>query len=121
MSGHVRALDTPENLQVLLSESQADGKTVLLDFTAGWCAPCRGIKPVVHELAERYPDQFVVCEVDVDAAPTLQAHFEVRAMPTFIMIRENVVIFHQKGADEAALKQAVKLVASATHPQSTQN
>ena len=61
----------------------SSGQTVLLDFRADWCGPCRGMDPTVHALAEKgYPVQ----AVNVDQQRDLAARFHVQSIPCFVML-----------------------------------
>ncbi|QYJ16303.1 Thioredoxin 1 [Rubrobacter xylanophilus DSM 9941] len=55
---------------------------VLVDFWAGWCAPCRMVAPVMERIAEKYGGRVKVAKVDVDAEPELAARFGVSGIPT---------------------------------------
>jgi len=63
----------------------AAGKSVLLDFSAQWCGPCRSMQPVVDRLiAAGYP----VRRVDIDREPALASRFGVTSIPCFVMIAD---------------------------------
>jgi thioredoxin 1 len=65
---------------------QAPG-TLLVKFTAPWCAPCKAIEPHLARL-EQQPDTPPLLRVDVEAAPDLAARYGVRAMPTLMLLRD---------------------------------
>lgn len=65
---------------------QAPG-TVLLDFWASWCGPCRMLSPVVDEIAAERPD-VKVCKVNVDEEPELAQTFGVASIPTLVVMRD---------------------------------
>jgi len=68
-----------------LGSPPAAGETVLLDFTATWCGPCRQMEPVVRRLAgEGHP----VRKIDIDADPETAKRFKITGVPSFIMIRD---------------------------------
>ena len=61
-------------------------KTVLLDFYAEWCGPCRMVSPIVDEIAEEHPE-FKICKVNVDEAQSLAAEFSVMSIPTIVVMK----------------------------------
>jgi thioredoxin 1 len=65
-------------------------KTVLIDFYAEWCGPCKMIAPIVHELAEENPDITVV-KVDVDEETPLALEFGVQSIPTLVVMKNGKV------------------------------
>ncbi len=79
--------------------------TVLLDFWAGWCGPCRMMAPVVEEIANERPDVFVG-KVDVDAESGLAQKFNIYSIPTFIVLKNGEVTAQTAGArPKAALEE----------------
>jgi len=67
-------------------EVKQSEKTVLLDFYADWCGPCRMVSPIVDEIAEENP-QYLVGKVNVDAEPDLASAFGVMSIPTLVVLK----------------------------------
>ena len=71
--------------------------TVIVDYWAPWCGPCRGFAPVFERVAEKNPD-IVFAKVNTDAEQEIAGHFQIRSIPTLMIFRDNVIIFSQPGA-----------------------
>ena len=73
------------------------GKTVLLDFYADWCGPCRMVSPLVDEIAEERED-VVVGKINVDEDPELASAFGVFSIPTLVVMKDGEVKEQSAGA-----------------------
>ncbi len=87
--------------------SKAGPKTVVVDFTASWCPPCKGIAPVFEKLAKEFP-HMVFCKVDVDENKETAEKFGIKAMPTFKFLKAGSEIDQLQGADPDKLRALIE-------------
>ncbi len=73
-------------------------KTVLVDFTATWCGPCRQLKPLLEELQKEYADRLEVVAVDGDERHSLVDAYHVEGYPTLMVVRQGKVVAFAAGA-----------------------
>ena len=64
-------------------------KPRLLDFSAEWCRPCRMQAPIIHKLAEIFSNKIDFEVIDIDCEPKLADKFNIRAVPTIVILNEN--------------------------------
>lgn len=74
---------TGENFESEVVNSQ---ETVLLDFHATWCGPCKALAPVLDEL-DTAGEAVKICKIDVDQAPDLAKKYRVMSVPTLFVIK----------------------------------
>jgi len=84
--------------------------TVLVDFWASWCGPCRMFAPIFEQSSERHPD-LVFGKVDTEDQQELAESFGIRSIPTLMIFREGILLFSQPGAlPETALEDLIAQV-----------
>ena len=94
---------TKENFEKVVTSNS----TVIVDYWAPWCGPCRGFAPVFEKVAEQHPD-VVFAKVNTDEEQEIAAHFQIRSIPTLMVFREQIIVFSQPGAlPQGAFEQVV--------------
>ncbi len=105
MSG--RTIDVTE--QDFAATVDRDG-IVLIDWWAPWCGPCRAFAPVYEKVAAEHGD-ITFAKIDTEAQPALAGAFQIRSIPTLMVLRDRVLVFAEPGAlPEAALQDLIRRV-----------
>jgi thioredoxin 1 len=98
-------------VKLVSDESEIPKKgAVVIDFFATWCGPCKRIAPTFEKLAEAFTG-ITFLKVDVDESGDLVNTYDVNAMPTFIFLKDGVVIKRVEGADLKELEAGFHLLA----------
>lgn len=92
------------------NETVESNDIVIIDFWAEWCGPCKAFGPVFEKIAEKHTD-IAFGKVNTEEQQGLAGHFQIRSIPTLMILKEKVVVFNQAGAlPEEALEDVIKQV-----------
>ena len=84
---------TKDNFEEVISNNDM----VIVDFWASWCGPCKTFAPVFEATSEKYPD-IVFGKVNTEEQMELAGAFDIRSIPTLMMVREKVILYAKPGA-----------------------
>ncbi|MBC7382998.1 MAG: thioredoxin family protein [Bacteroidia bacterium] len=76
-------------------------KTVLVDFSAVWCAPCKKMIPFIDSLVQTIGSQFVLVKVDGGDQTDICKALKVEGFPTFIVYKQGKEVWRKEGIIEA--------------------
>jgi thioredoxin 1 len=93
MSAATVSVTTIDEFQELIEQHD----TVLFDFWASWCGPCRMFAPVFEQAATDHPD-VVFAKVDTEQAPELSGALGIMSIPTLMAFRGGVLVYDRPGA-----------------------
>jgi thioredoxin 1 len=93
MANTVNVTDDSFEADVLKSE-----KTVVVDFWATWCGPCKMVAPVLDEIAGENADRLTVAKLDIDANPATARDYQVMSIPTMIVFQDGKPVKQIVGA-----------------------
>jgi thioredoxin len=97
MANTVNVTDDTFDQDVLKS-----GKTVVVDFWATWCGPCKMVSPVLDEIAGENSDKITVAKLDIDQNPSTARDYQVMSIPTMIVFQDGKPVKQIVGAKPKA-------------------
>ncbi|KAI3466205.1 hypothetical protein Pfo_022868 [Paulownia fortunei] len=113
MAGHqqltrsrVAKVDSEVTWDMFISQAKNQGCPVVVHFMASWCMPSVVMKPFFEELAMSHQDILFLL-VDVDEIKEVASKMEIKAMPTFLLMKEGVVVDKLIGANPDEIKKRV--------------
>lgn len=84
---------TAENFEQEVLKSD---KTVLLDFWADWCGPCKMLMPIIEDVASEVADA-KICKINVDEEPDLASKYKIMSIPTLMVVKNGEVVKTEVG------------------------
>jgi len=101
---------TVELNEANFNETIENNSIVIIDFWAPWCGPCKQFGPIYEKTSEQYPD-IVFGKVNTEDQQAIAGSFQIRSIPTTIILKENIAVFQQPGVmPEEGLKDVIKQV-----------
>jgi len=88
---------TAANFESVVIDGSFD-RPVLVDFWADWCAPCKGLMPVLAKLADAYAGKFILAKINTEEEQELAAHFGIRNLPTVQLFKSGQAVDQFMGA-----------------------
>lgn len=76
---------------------QAEG-SVLVDFWAEWCGPCKMIAPLLDEIAGEYQEKLTITKLNIDQNPATAPQYGIRGIPTLLLFKQGAVVATKVGA-----------------------
>lgn len=82
---------------------------ILVDFWASWCEPCKALGPILEKLAAEFNGGFLLAKVDVDKEQQLAGYFQVKSIPTVMLLKNGQIVDGFPGAlPENQLREFLK-------------
>ncbi|RDX93290.1 Thioredoxin H2, partial [Mucuna pruriens] len=105
-NSRVIKFDSSETCRSHFNSLKDSPKLVVIDFSASWCGPCRFIEPAIRAMADKFTDvEFI--QIDVDQLPDVAQEFQVKAMPTFVLLKEGKEVDKIVGAKKDELETKI--------------
>ncbi|XP_020591321.1 thioredoxin-like protein CXXS1 [Phalaenopsis equestris] len=105
----VLKVESKESWESFMAQAKNQGSSVFVHFSASWCVPSLAMNSYVEELAAIYQD-ILFLNVDVDEVKEVASKMEVKAMPTFIILRDGIPVNKMVGANPEELKRRIEVL-----------
>ncbi|KAG5104571.1 hypothetical protein JHK82_041541 [Glycine max] len=106
-------IDSLQSWEFHVNQAYNQNTPVVVHFTASWCMPSVAMTPVFEELASSYPEVLFLT-VDVDEVKEVATKMDVKAMPTFLLLKDGAAVDKVVGANPEEIKKRIDGVAEST-------
>ncbi|KAK7331814.1 hypothetical protein VNO80_28555 [Phaseolus coccineus] len=110
----VVVIDSLQSWDFYVTQATNQNSPVVVHFSASWCIPSVAMDPVFEELASSYQD-LLFLTVDVDEVKEVATKMDVKAMPTFLLLKNGVVVDKVVGANPEEIKKRIDGLTESTH------
>ncbi|WP_128330617.1 thioredoxin [Apibacter sp. HY039] len=76
-------------------------KTVLLDFSAEWCGPCKMMTPILKEVKDKLGEQLTILKIDIDKNREFADSYNIRSVPTLMIFKNGNLKWQESGVKPA--------------------
>ncbi|XP_039146439.1 thioredoxin-like protein CXXS1 [Dioscorea cayenensis subsp. rotundata] len=112
VSSKVLKVDSEEAWDSFITQANTQGIPVFVHFTAAWCVPSIAMNAFFEELAIKYQNIIMFLLVDVDDVKRVAKKMEVKAMPTFVLIKDGKVVDRMVGANPEEINKRIACLSS---------
>ncbi|CAK7350901.1 unnamed protein product [Dovyalis caffra] len=99
-------VESRESWDFYVTQGTNQGCPIVVHFTASWCMPSVAMNPIFEELASAYPDVLFLT-VDVDEVKEVATKMQVKAMPTFLLMRDGAQVDKIVGANPEEIRKRI--------------
>lgn len=85
-----------------MTEQHQTDLPIVLYFSASWCGPCKAMAPTIEAAAEKYSGKVEIIKVDIEESPDSAKQYDIRAVPTFYLVKDGAKLGVKTGAMSAA-------------------
>ncbi|KAF3625822.1 Thioredoxin-like protein CXXS1 [Capsicum annuum] len=103
-------VNSMESWDIHVNQATLQGCPIVAHFTAVWCIPSVAMNPFMEELASMYQDMCFLT-IDVDEVKEVASKYEVKAMPTFLLLKSGVPVDKIVGANPDEIKKRIQSLA----------
>ena len=99
-------IDSLQSWEFYVNQASTQNSPIVVHFTASWCMPSVAMNPFFEELASTYPDVLFLT-VDVDEVMEVAKRMDVKAMPTFVVVKDGAPLEKVVGANPEEIKKRI--------------